>query len=815
MEVGNMINEKDICSFFSKVTFSKKIMHGISENLIKEFAYKIIDIMAYSYQYIRYGNITDQIIVPKGLDDALYNTVLKGRLDSANRLFFYISTIDGERIFNLIKITNHDTQGSYIRLLNNNRLEPGKICWNTNDFLRRIYFFIEQKKYTSSEFSACFNDETKYVYDEEQKSVLSYVDKAINLSVIGNAGSGKSVIGESWLKTHMQRSKVLYLTMSDGLTNARRDVYVKQKEILRQEGKIVDTINDNIVFYPIFDFLTNYASNFTDKKFTNPQDSYDKFRDIYIMARERNKHKGHNENEEKIQFLWRQIHGIVKGNIPNRADVDSMDRKSLSDKLSIDEYTKQKRTDVSDAGYIYEIYTEYQRMMDRQKKYDDNDLARFILANCPETDEYEAVFIDECQDLTEIQLMSLFHILRKCKHRLLSSDRCQMVHPTYFDAGVMIQIANMFVSKENRNHDPAPVMLNYNYRSVDTLVAFQAEIVKKIGEYSSLRVEEKQDIFSIYEGEFKPVWIVSSEDNRDALLDLWCELDDVRLQIITSREQDVADDIVFSDYIKTGSRRIYDAITCKGMEFTSVMLWNVLSGHFKCDSTHLEWAWRNFYVGATRAQNILIIYEESDDEDIISFLEKSYSEGLIEKIIFANDLRADNGIFSKINTINEEAYLERAKKLCAVQEYDAAIKLYKKFGHKFDKEIQMCIARDNIKNKKYSKALDVFFDMEVDRSYFDEIMLKPDVDAETYYACLMYLHCDKYNTPQYIYSKFNDFAKKHRIENVDFTSLTTKVCQKYSVLMEKMLVYQDAILSESYISALTLNDKLTPDFLRG
>ena len=41
MEVGNMINEKDICSFFSKVTFSKKIMHGISENLIKEFAYNL------------------------------------------------------------------------------------------------------------------------------------------------------------------------------------------------------------------------------------------------------------------------------------------------------------------------------------------------------------------------------------------------------------------------------------------------------------------------------------------------------------------------------------------------------------------------------------------------------------------------------------------------------------------------------------------------------------------------------------------------------------------------------------------------------
>lgn len=86
---------------------------------------------------------------------------------------------------------------------------------------------------------------------------------------------------------------------------------------------------------------------------------------------------------------------------------------------------------------LYRVYEKYQAYLHRHRLFDDNDMARLLLKSRMKPQRpygvYGAVFVDECQDLTQMELLAIFHLLSGTRHKRMASDRCQMVQPTYFD----------------------------------------------------------------------------------------------------------------------------------------------------------------------------------------------------------------------------------------------------------------------------------------------------------------------------------------------------------------------------------------------
>ena len=89
---------------------------------------------------------------------------------------------------------------------------------------------------------------------------------------------------------------------------------------------------------------------------------------------------------------------------------------------------------------IYNFVKEhYQRYLDNEheKKYDDNDLARMFSKGVLEglIDKIDFVFIDELQDLTEMQVYALVKLATDPKNIFMSGDVSQIINPNFFRLG--------------------------------------------------------------------------------------------------------------------------------------------------------------------------------------------------------------------------------------------------------------------------------------------------------------------------------------------------------------------------------------------
>ena len=808
--------DDEIIDFFPEVQFYKKLMDDVSENDVRDFADKIDDILIFTYQALNNGRYTDELIVPSGAKWK-GGTLLKARINASSRLFFLVEIADGVRQINLMKIwVNHDTQGDYIVNFDKPKDWPtGAVRWRTRNFLVRMEQFKAEGKFLAANFLAMFDDAQKYVCDADQEKVLKKIERVKNISLVGNAGSGKSIVGESWLKKRMQTENVLYLTMSQGLTNARRDVYVRQKRLAELEGKNDDTTSDQIEFTTIYDFLLNHASRYgfreQYKECRNVKESFQLFLEAMLrhnafgIGKKTSSGRKSQVSQQKILWLlWRNIHGIIFGCIPGRARMDSQDFAAavaqgdfsfLEKQLSFEEYdsklNKERGTGLDcilDIGKAAEIYT---KEKERRRIADPNDLARFILTKCPPLKSCGAVFLDECQDLTEMELLAIFHVVRHSGHRLLASDMCQMVQPTFFSPGVMQMLASAPTGSVEYAGDE--VVLHHNYRSVEEIVAFQEAIIEEIHKHFTLKVEYIQGIQAVFCGEHKPLWITADAGNGEEIVKLWQKLDDIKLQAIVADTSSAGWQMeLLHDY--EGKRLVFDPVSCKGMEFRAVLMWNILSELLKNGEEHAEWAWRYFYVAATRAQARLVIYEEDSDEygSIGRFLERMAEQGIVEKVpFFTFDERktTNNTIFSELNQVSNDEYSKRALEYRNSGRYAEAIELYQQLGSAYQADVDLCMAYQYEVMHEYSAALQIFMKMENNFVYISDMLNQAAIDAKTYFVGLLYISEKQYDKPEVLYRQY-----EKRFGQVDFDKLTDEVCAEYPAVQEKLQQYEKNLL---------------------
>lgn len=613
-----------------------------------------------------------------------------------------LSMVYKDGILTLLALSSHDRQMTDIRKIRGKSI--GYVYYDTADFLYQLDAWQEQGETKHLSLGDYLATPTHFVFDEDQKAIIESTEKAENLSVIGNAGAGKSVVGLKWLREELQKPKndALYLTMSENL------VYTLQFEFEKEKAENAAAMKSDAEIRTTFDFLRAEVKvaypQIPEKKLLNAAQSFAVFVEFWAEKVDwtqfwdhKDKAFAHQTEEMTRLSAWREIHGIIKGAVPE--DVDYLHLTKISPCLREDEYQKRlqqekksSRSTVLWETTLYRVYEKYQRYLRRRELFDDNDMARLLLKskakNLRNVRKYGAVFVDECQDLTQMELLAIFHLLGGTRHKRMASDRCQMVQPTYFDEGWMRTASNDYDRANGRRIEDIglrPRFLHYNYRSSRSIIDFQNYLVQffRRGGLLTLRQDELREIAvpPLTTQGMKPVWVMAGAKNREHLIhDLWRKVPASDLQTIFA----FAGSKSKEDFPWTEADAVTDIIHCKGMEYPSVLLYNILSE--TCDNPAL--AWKYFYVGATRGNACLIIYEEAakPGTKLYEFLEDAAIEGLID---YADDLlgKADYGemtwlgyLYQNIHENTAENRHETAENALNFGQYELALSIYASEG---------------------------------------------------------------------------------------------------------------------------------------
>lgn len=669
-----------------------------------------------------------------------------------------LSMVLKDGILTLLKISRHDRQMVDIRNIRGKSI--GYVYYDMDDFLRRMVSWQDIQREGNISFGEYLANPGHFVFDDAQRGVMESSESMENLSVIGNAGAGKSVVGLKWIHDQAcgNTRRCLYLTMSENLVYTLR---FELEKSLTAEGAAKRTD-----IRTTFDFLTSrFMKSYPripERSLLNAEQSMAVFRRFWKEEVDWTQFWDHNaparsrqNSETTLLAAWREIHGIIKGAVPMPLDFGNLE--GTPGYLSEPEYQEclrdEKKDSVKDILWVktlYRTYEKYQTYLRRRLLFDDNDIARMILKMPPPKEKagvYDAVFVDECQDLTQLELLAIFHLLGEAKASRMASDRCQMVQPTYFRESWMRTMANSYARHRGRvleENGIRPHYLHYNYRSSRSVINFQNFVVQyfRTSDILSLKQSEIEEIKvpPLTAGGVRPVWISPGKKNQSLLIDeLWRKTDTGELQAIFSfRESEGKKDFRLRE-----GETVTDIIDCKGMEYPSVLLYNILS-ELRFDPVM---AWKYFYVGATRGNGCLIIYESEalPGTRIYSFLTEAVEKGLLDRCDDLEEQSATGGRtwleYLRLSVREDlgENPLEIAENALNFGQYELAYNIYSR--NSGDCNMAAYCRGKMLENRSdFPGALESYAQLEADWSNrgrtrsnsVDGLLKEPDIEGEEF-----------------------------------------------------------------------------------
>ncbi len=592
----------------------------------------------------------------------------------------------------------------------------GYVTKPLGEFLRFVYAMQEdEKSCTVRQFRTVFNEETDFNLDTKQQNAvdLQMRKNVHDIVVIGNAGSGKSTVGMVWLESQPFVKKCrLYLTMSRPLVEEYSRCHKEQNDWRAERGI---PLRPEIRYVTVFDYLKEIAGLLSEKevRFLDPEESYREFRRVYERTRLK---------KEDVYRYWREIHGLVKGAVYDRDDITPGESRIH---YPLDQASYEKSRYYHLAGHlrgegcqgrvlpikeIFRLYKMYEQHLESQGYKDDNDLAVYIYNNMERIrnvelfQEAELAFVDECQDLTENQMLTVFNLLSSCEQRLVASDRCQIVRPTYYDTGFMQQILEATTGAGHQGKTRKQT-LNYNYRSGEKIIALQNLLVERLKDFLTLSCEEREPVQPGQDEEMgrrdsvKPVWVYDTPENEKALRALVNELPEGAIVPIFAQPH-------------SSHQEDLDIVACKGLTLTSVLLWNIFRDVSNSVTEQDPMAWDFFYVGITRAERFLFILEPEDSK-AGTFL-RNLPQGALE---VCRDMRQprprkesswSDYIAEQLKGISLEELIQQAYDLYKNKNYLQAGKIFREHAESSEEYREMeacCYARFAAEEQQYEEAL--------------------------------------------------------------------------------------------------------------
>ncbi len=270
---------------------------------------------------------------------------------------------------------------------------------------------------------------------------------------------------------------------------------------------------------------------------------------------------------------------------------------------------------------IYHIAEKYQEWLEKEHKFDENDLARNMLVMIKQNKikaSYDYVMVDEVQDLTELQiylLLSLKHDNGHFNDFFFSGDIHQMINPTYFSfSRLRMPFHYQHVEKELQ-------LLEKNYRSQGHIVALS----NKMGELCKTYIGATDNFSSIalQKPANLPFWLLPSETNEQELFSILQRKDRKYAIIVVPSEEEKK-----RIEEKTGTtERVFTVQEIKGLEYDYVVCINMLTpflqewqdimaGRGKKNAKY-RYYFNIFYVALTRAKRNLCIYEDNIEHPLL------------------------------------------------------------------------------------------------------------------------------------------------------------------------------------------------------
>ena len=367
--------------------------------------------------------------------------------------------------------------------------------------------------------------------DADQKN-LYYLN--LPLIIIGAAGSGKTIVTLEKLKT--LQGRVLYTTLSPYLAKHAQALYYAKNYQNKQQN--VEFLSFQEVLESVqmpegkpitFALFKQWLHRFPNLKIKDAFTLFAEFRNVIT---------GLEIDKPYLNFSTYQLLGI---------------RQSI--------FSPDERTEV------YNLFLRYLKFLKDENYYDLNllsfDYLTYIEAN------YDAIVIDEIQDLNNLQVYLLLSLLKQKNQFVLCGDANQIVQPSYF---AWKNIKNLLQNKIAYLSGSELVnILKINYRNPQAIAELANKILKiKYHQFGALDRESHYLLESQLTDQGHINLLPISEDYLNHLNNASCQ--SVEYAIIVLDEQQK---LLARQYFKTPL--IFSIQEAKGLEYKNIILFNIVN----------------------------------------------------------------------------------------------------------------------------------------------------------------------------------------------------------------------------------------------
>jgi hypothetical protein len=534
---------------------------------------------------------------------------------------------------------------------NNLNLLTPELAWDELTSLARraypSYLLADERLWQTIE-----NDEnTNLALSAEEEGILHAVstsNPSLPLFLNGRAGSGKSTLlfhlFADYCYRHLRfcrennldfyaKPHPLFLAYNEPVTKYAQDrvmgLLESHHRFLAKRGQLEEVPNLSPFFQPFRLFLKNLLpvperEFFQESKYI----SFYRFRQLMKAV----------WPEYSAELCWLVIRTFIKG-----YHLDERD--SYSDINDYQEIPRRERiVSVTEFEDIYNnVWKWYEKHTRQNGEWDDQDLIRIVLQSKYYLPEYTAIFCDEAQDFTRLELQLVMRLSVFCNYDLeheyieslpfaFAGDPLQTLNPTGFrwsalKATFYNEIITALAPTGKLNLEMNFIELECNYRSINSIVGVSNLIQlwrQQLCNISEIRPQQSRKY-----GNFQPQkFILDVNINREVVKPL---LQDAVIIIPCDEGGEVdyikADELLCS-FIPAGSEEIpwniLSAISVKGLEFKQVILYKF--GEF-CPSNLWEkndqpteegkYFLNKLYVAASRATEKLFILDSELGENLI------------------------------------------------------------------------------------------------------------------------------------------------------------------------------------------------------
>ncbi|NLV82588.1 MAG: UvrD-helicase domain-containing protein [Synergistaceae bacterium] len=425
------------------------------------------------------------------------------------------------------------------------------------------------------------------------------------------------------------------------------------------------------------------------------------------------------EDLEKMYNFYRKVD--IKDFAMTRAEYLDFSEGShvYGNKHGEDVYNKDERS------AIYDLFKEYENWLKNNKYFDENDLAvKLLNMYKPEfnidgkedksTYPFDLIVLDEIQDLTQLQIYTVYHLVKEKARIVFAGDEHQIINPTMF---ARKDIYTLFLTDQKTAKKVNLLHLRSNFRSQKNIIDLANHMSEIRREHIAKTDDEtEQDIEAERtDNDCKPFCLCPSEENISKMIRSLKKYPDTA--IIVADEKNKMELVG-----KYGEGQIFTVQEIKGLEFKYVFCYDLLGEYRKIweeifstgkakNNSRYRYYFNLFYVAITRSKDYLCLL---DKKAICSDLEKEIMPYLKE----IDDFNSDNlYITGLIDT--SEAWYESAEELEKSGLYEEAILQYKKSNERSKKlnteipiAILRCQAKLLAKQNKFKEAW--FLAVEID-----------------------------------------------------------------------------------------------------